>query len=86
MKLKTSQLRQIIKEEIQKNLNKTKIVPGGVYINSKGHEIAIEFIDEPTVAWSLLKNGKKTSVEDGTVTQLATVLKSNGFELDHKSW
>ena len=88
MKLTVTQLRQIIKEEIEnKSAGKliTKIVPRGVYFNDKGHEVEVVFLMDDDAAWILLKNGKRTNKEDGTVSELAELLKAGKFEFDHKT-
>ena len=86
MRITVSQLRKIIREEIQLSeapKKKSKIVLGGVYLNPKGQEINVQFLQGNTVAYDMLKGGKMTSVVEDTVSNLEAILSSGGFVLDH---
>ena len=83
MKLKIGRLKQVIQEAI--GVAKCpKIVLGGVYYNSKGHTINIEFIQGDHVGYELLSNGNVGGADDATMSQLRTLLVKGGFKFDHK--
>ena len=81
MKITVSQLRKIIREEVQKNLTEAKLKVGDIYKNKAGHQISVEFLDGGDAGWELLARGKSKSL-DGTAEELQAALTAGGFEFD----
>lgn len=81
MKITVSQLRKIIREEVQKNLTEAKPKLGDIYKNKAGHQISVEFLDGNSAGWELLARGKSKSL-DGTTKELQAALTAGGFQFD----
>ena len=95
MKITVSQLRRIIREEVQiareaksigalhevRSSSSLKLKLGDIYRNPKGNQISIEFLEGGDAGWELLARGRRKSV-DGTIEELKSVLMNGGFEFD----
>jgi len=84
MKITVSQLRKIIREEVE-NLTRSNLEPvlklGNIYRNKAGHQISIEFLNGKYAGWELLARGKSKSL-DGTSEELQAALTAGGFRFD----
>ena len=96
MKITVSQLRRIIREEVEK-VTGAPLKDGGVvnrdsglepvlklgniYRNKAGHQISIEFLNGKYAGWELLARGKSKSL-DGTSEELQAALTAGGFRFD----
>ena len=95
MKITVSQLRRIIREEVQiareaksigalhgvRSPSSLKLKLGDIYRNPKGNQISIEFLDGKFAGWELLARGVPKSV-DGSTEELKSVLMNGGFTFD----
>ena len=88
MKITVSQLRRIIREEVQiareaKSIGALHEVRslklGDIYRNPKGNQISIEFLYGKFAGWELLADGVPKSVDDGTIEKLKSVLMKGKF-------
>ena len=88
MKITVSQLRKIIREEVEKvteakpksSLGK-KIKLGDIFKNPTRNQISVEFLENGYAGWELLSKGRSKSL-DGTVEELQKQLTDGGYEFD----
>jgi hypothetical protein len=84
MKITVSQLRRIIREEVEKVTEPHRepvLKLGNIYRNKSGHQISVEFLDGKYAGWELLARGKAKSL-DGPVEDLQAALNDGGFAFD----